>query len=593
MVRENGDGYGQTSIDFLVGMTLFMLTLIFALNFMSGMVEPYTSTSGESIEVADRASDKLYTDTLSSPNQRPGYFNYSSVSEFFENSSEPDIRDALGLSETQNFNITVSSDYTSYGPRDGLIAYWSLNERRSEEATDIAGPVSTRLNGGVEGNITTDMRGISSSGAYKFNDAEAAINVTNDPSLNPADTGNLTISAWVKPRQTQPDYATIAAKGLDSGYQMHLESDGATRNPVFEGGDTSNPPEAQWNNPLDAGEWHHLVGVYQNHSSDPDHEYLKLYVNGDLKVTNWENGSNKAIAAAPGDNFGIGNNLQTSDRHFNGIIDEVRLYDRALSESEVKDMYESAGVLSPDKPDTGSSINPIVNTTYTVGDEIPSGQDIASVSSRTRVGYIGRYGQTGDDTVTRNRDGGDNSQRLEFTVDSSVDGEKLSIINVTYPPSSVNVTPLIMACANSENARDGIQPPCPGLIDVGIDSDGDGTVDEDLSDYVRCRSDDCVTPNPGAGDGLMIADGIFRDEHGLRLELETPAHAPDLEESDTVIFEYPLGDPDANTACGDSDARIESGRNTVIERSLNVCGDSGTSDSSPDIGTAEVSVKVW
>ena len=528
-IRQKNSREGQTSIDFLTGMTLFILTLLFALQFMFGMVQPYSSTAGESIQVADRASDRLYTDIFTSSDQPPGQFEYARFSSFFENASEDEIREALSISDASRFNITVSSDYTGYGSKDGLIAYWPLNERRSETARDIHGSLSTRLHGDVEGNVTTDVRGISSSGAYRFEDTQAAVNVSDDPALNPADTGNMTLSAWVRPEGSQPEFATVAAKGLNNGYQMHLDSSsGDNRYPTFEQGAGN---EVDWGAPLSNGEWYHLVAVYKNLSSD---NYAELYVNGDLK----ENDT-LTIAAASGDNFGIGNNLQTSDRHFNGSIDEVRLYDRALHGDEVRNLYKSAGVLSPDKPDPGSS-DTLVDTTYTRGYEVPSGQDIASVSSRKRVGYIGSR----------------NSQRVEFAASSgsALIGDSLNEIRLEYPPV-VDVSAFVNSCS----------VPCSSLT-VGLDGDDNGAID------------------PGR-DATADVNGISKGASDNVLEIGLIGNY-NINSGDTIIAEFPLETSDSK--CKDVDVTVNGYPSTTT--GLDVCN---SPERGSGIGTTEIDVKVW
>jgi hypothetical protein len=580
-IRQKSSREGQTSIDFLTGMTLFILTLLFALTFMFTMIQPYSSTAGDSIRVADRASDRIQTDVFRSADQPPGYFDHGNISEFFENKSDDEVRDSLGLSEVNRFNISLSSDYTNYGTKEDLVAYWPLNERRSEEARDVHGEsIDTRLHGEIEGGVTTDVRGISSSGAYRFEGYEDAINVSEQRELNPAaDTGNMTLSAWVKHEGAQPTFATIAAKGYNNGYQMHLDSSGGeTLEPTFERGGGG---EADWSSPLNEGEWYHIVGVYNSTAG----QELKMYVNGDLKGQ-----GSDTIGNAIGDSFAIGSNLQSppSDRrYFNGVIDEVRLYDRALDEDEIAELYSSASVLSPDKPDP-TAHNTLVDTTYIRGEEVPSGQDIASVSSRKRVGFVGVDENV--DPSTSSSSTSRTTQRVEFPISpgSSSVGNSLDALNITYP-SSVNVTPFIQECGNSDNAQNGTKPPCPGLIDVGLDTDGDGVVDVDASDEVECGGNDCVTPDPNNGDGVMIPDGIWTDENGLRIEL---GNGPQLDPTDVVVAEYPIGDPDAETACANSVTTVNPDSENN-KKSLNVCGGSSGSDSDPDIGTVEVDIKVW
>ena len=86
---------------------------------------------------------------------------------------------------------------------------------------------------------------------------------------------------------------------------------------------------------LTPGKWYHLVGVY-------DGAAVKLYVNGHLEKTEAYSGrlrSDRApVHLGGGKLFGVdwGNHFTV-----HGIVDEVKIYDRALTHSEVKQMYES------------------------------------------------------------------------------------------------------------------------------------------------------------------------------------------------------------------------------------------------------------
>jgi hypothetical protein len=561
-IRQKNSREGQTSIDFLTGMTLFILTLVFAFQFMFGMVQPYTSTAEDSNRISDRVSDRGYTDVLSSSNSSPGEFSYSNLSDFFENTTESEVKEKLGLEDVNNFNITVSSGYTGYGTQEGLVAYWPMNERRSAEATDVANEPGERLNGEIQGNVTLDVRGISSSGAYRFRGPDAAVRVESDQSLNPAaDTGNMTISAWVKPEGSQPPFATIVAKGFNDGYQMHLEGG----EPVFEKGTGA---EAQASKSLDNDKWYHLAGVYDSTASDR----LKMYINGQLEAED-----NDTIGNAPGDDLGIGKNLQNADpddRFFNGVIDEVRIYERALGPNEITELYTTASKLSPSKADKSTN-SPLTNTTYRLGKKAPSGQDIASVSTRKRVGYI-EFGEDGsDDGGSGTGGGGSATQRVEFPISagSPAIGDSLNEIEIEYP-SSVNVSPLVQACKDSPGSG---SPPCPGLVTVGIDGDGDGSIDpgRDATNDVEC----C----PGS-DGVMTGS----DENILVIQVSGNYN---IGQDDTIITQYPLADPDAQLACENAVVDVN---NNNLDKSLNVCGEEdGGNSGGPDTSTVEITVRTW
>jgi len=79
---------------------------------------------------------------------------------------------------------------------------------------------------------------------------------------------------------------------------------------------------------IDDGNWHFVVGVY-------DGEYIRLYVNG-VEESNVYIGATTLYANA--NHVFIGSS-GGSGEFWNGIIDEVRIYSRALSEKEIKTLY--------------------------------------------------------------------------------------------------------------------------------------------------------------------------------------------------------------------------------------------------------------
>jgi len=79
------------------------------------------------------------------------------------------------------------------------------------------------------------------------------------------------------------------------------------------------------------GSWHHLVGV--NDGTD-----LLLYVDGELDNTN--PGAGGKIKGDEGATLNIGRRVEEAgDYLFNGCIDEVAIYSRALTPEEIKQHY--------------------------------------------------------------------------------------------------------------------------------------------------------------------------------------------------------------------------------------------------------------
>ena len=85
------------------------------------------------------------------------------------------------------------------------------------------------------------------------------------------------------------------------------------------------------------GDWHHLAGTY-------DGSNLRLYVDGDLKATTPHVGS----ISTNGYNVNIGRNTQETGRLYNGTIDDVRIYNNALSQADILELMAGRTAFSPD-----------------------------------------------------------------------------------------------------------------------------------------------------------------------------------------------------------------------------------------------------
>ncbi len=154
----------------------------------------------------------------------------------------------------------------------------------------------------------------------------------------------LTIAAWYKAREIPPDnFMSIACKGDGEtgvgGYSLssHSRSANVTFTCMSVGG-----WEGLESTNLNAwdDQWHHVAGVYISGVG------AEIYVDGVL--------SDSASTGATGINlnqwdFIIGGNgeeigLSTGWRHFNGLIDDVCVFDQALSVAEIQQIMEGIGV---------------------------------------------------------------------------------------------------------------------------------------------------------------------------------------------------------------------------------------------------------
>lgn len=80
-------------------------------------------------------------------------------------------------------------------------------------------------------------------------------------------------------------------------------------------------------------QWNHLVGVF-------DDGTIYLFVNNELVATD------SASKAEAQDNFILGYNPNDDTNNFEGLIDDVRFYDRALSENEINSLFNRKNITS-------------------------------------------------------------------------------------------------------------------------------------------------------------------------------------------------------------------------------------------------------
>ncbi len=114
---RRGRDRGQTTIDFAIGATLFLLTMAFVFVFVPVMFEPFATSQSDPL-VADRVANRLATDVLGDPAE-PYVLNTTCTAAFFAGNSPPagcsyayDAASdhpnlALGVDAETRLNVTV------------------------------------------------------------------------------------------------------------------------------------------------------------------------------------------------------------------------------------------------------------------------------------------------------------------------------------------------------------------------------------------------------------------------------------------------------------------------------------------------------
>ena len=210
---------------------------------------------------------------------------------------------------------------TGGGP--SLIAHWKLDESSGQMATDSVGGHG----GVVNGSPQWRLYGGRLDGALEFGGVNEYVDCGNAGVFDLTD--GITVSAWVNIGEVRYDWQAIVTKG-DSAWRLST----VNRERRFHFGITGGPDFEVVNGSttVKAGEWHHVCGTY-------DGQYLRLYLDGEPDASALQYTGGMGVNAFP---VQIGANAEQLNRRWKGLIDDVRVYDGALTAGQVRALYREA-----------------------------------------------------------------------------------------------------------------------------------------------------------------------------------------------------------------------------------------------------------
>ncbi|MBW8832890.1 MAG: LamG domain-containing protein, partial [Burkholderiales bacterium] len=166
--------------------------------------------------------------------------------------------------------------------------------------------------------------------ALNFNGTNAYVDLGNPTSLQ--FTGSMTVSAWIRTTAFPADDAAIVSKRSSNaiGFQLDTSVDTGPRTVGFKLASSTGALMARYSSTvLQANTWYYVTGVY-----DASARTMSVYVNGVLN-----NGALRGTVTATQQNstvnVNVGRRTGAGKFNFNGTIDEVRIYNRALSATEI------------------------------------------------------------------------------------------------------------------------------------------------------------------------------------------------------------------------------------------------------------------
>ena len=238
----------------------------------------------------------------------------------------------LSLFVTVNLAASAMAKIPEYVPSEGLIGWWPFNGNADDESANAN-------NGTVyKASLSPDRFGALDK-AFSFNGVDNYISVLTNDSLQPRTA--FTISLWAYIDPTKTTFLPLVSKYLNKspswGSYGVITGNGG-RNQEGDAGVTVQTNNIyKWSEVTGVShlnEWFHIVGAY-------DGSTLKCYKNGVLVSTGIATGE---IQYSPSNvQFGRGinaNGIAGADYYFKGNIDDIGMWNRALSPQEVTELYK-------------------------------------------------------------------------------------------------------------------------------------------------------------------------------------------------------------------------------------------------------------
>jgi hypothetical protein len=316
----------------------------------------------------------------------------------------------FGLSGLLCLFALVQADVARADLGAGLLAHYSFTGNANDES-------GNGNHGTIHGPVPGADRFGRANSAYQFDGEDDFIEIVDTKAMD-FGTGPFSVSVWIK-----TDALTTAGMGRDdilakgdptiSGFSVSMQYGG----PVFmNGGSLELSAGMEINN----NEWHHIVGVREASHS------VAIYVDGQMSNTGL-NGDDVDVES----NLIIGRHgIHQLESFFKGSMDDIRIYNRALSQNEVGKLYASfnvAGDVVPDgQLDLADAIAALVASSWV---DLSMGTNLsADVNGDGKVGvpeavYVlqwlaGLYNHPPILEAIGNKEVSENAQ-LQFTVSGS------------------------------------------------------------------------------------------------------------------------------------------------------------------------------
>jgi len=232
--------------------------------------------------------------------------------------------------------ITVDGDtvFTAgFGVPNSAIARYTFdnNDTSGSTAIDVWGSNDGTINGPTTG-IAGSTQTYDTGQAYEFDGTNDFVTTNADSQIEGL--GAFSVAGWMYIEDNNANNMLASIDNVSNNRTFLLQySTGAGNAPRFSVDTTGGYQQADGSTQVNEQEWYHYAGTYDGSTS-------KVY----LDATEEGSGSISGTLESGPANFEIGRRGDNNN-HCEGRISDVRVYDKALSSTEVSNLYNNGTIL--------------------------------------------------------------------------------------------------------------------------------------------------------------------------------------------------------------------------------------------------------
>jgi len=228
-------------------------------------------------------------------------------------------------------SVTVAQ-VPNYVPSNGLIGWWPFNGDAKDQSINS-------YDGTVNGATLVSDRNGNTNSAYSFDGVSNWIDCGHNADFDFTQ-GSLTMNCWINTTDLNSDNEIIAkGNSCENGYKLITQS-GLLRGTC---GDITQLPYTEniYQTSIADGAWHLVTYIIEDLKTT--NTITKLYVDGVLKSTSGPDATSTWTTTTLSHlGFGHSNSIPSCAMFYKGLIDDVGMWNRALTQQEITDLFNAS-----------------------------------------------------------------------------------------------------------------------------------------------------------------------------------------------------------------------------------------------------------